>query len=457
MFKVNPPLRTPADVAAIKAGLADGTIDAIATDHAPHPPEDKERPLDQAPPGMLGLETALGVALARARHAARRRASPRCRGSRRRSPASPTATAARSSPAAPANLTVFDPDATWQVRPAALASRSRNTPYVGRTLRGRVRHTIFGGAAVVVDGMAQTIALHESCKLRRMIRSIPTTSASRRLLVLADGSVFEGEAIGADAPAGSQPARSCSTRRCPATRRSSPTRATPGRSSRSPTRTSATTASTPPTSSPAGRSAGASIVRDLARRHSNHRAEGDLDAMLARYGIPGIAGIDTRRLTRLIRDTGAMPGAFGTADEADAARAAAAPSRAPTASTSSPRSPRPSRTPSAASGPFRIVAYDFGIKRTILRHLAGLGTVEVVPASTPAADVLARQPDGVFLSNGPGDPARCRTPSTRSPSCSARCRCSGSASATSCSAGRSARARSSCRSATTAATTRCRT
>ena len=64
VFKVNPPLRTAADVAAIKAGLADGTIDAIATDHAPHPAEDKERPLDDAPPGMLGLETALGVALA---------------------------------------------------------------------------------------------------------------------------------------------------------------------------------------------------------------------------------------------------------------------------------------------------------------------------------------------------------------------------------------------------------
>ena len=64
VFKVNPPLRTADDVAALKAGLADGTIDAIATDHAPHPTEDKERPIDDAPPGMLGLETALGVALA---------------------------------------------------------------------------------------------------------------------------------------------------------------------------------------------------------------------------------------------------------------------------------------------------------------------------------------------------------------------------------------------------------
>ena len=65
VYKVNPPLRTADDIAAINAGLADGTIDAIATDHAPHAPETKEQPLDQAPPGMLGLETALGVALAR--------------------------------------------------------------------------------------------------------------------------------------------------------------------------------------------------------------------------------------------------------------------------------------------------------------------------------------------------------------------------------------------------------
>ncbi len=63
VFKVNPPLRTPDDIAAIKSGLADGTIDAIATDHAPHPPESKEAPLDQAPPGMLGLETALALAI----------------------------------------------------------------------------------------------------------------------------------------------------------------------------------------------------------------------------------------------------------------------------------------------------------------------------------------------------------------------------------------------------------
>lgn len=146
-YKVNPPLRTRADIEALGKGLADGTIDAIATDHAPHPPHTKERPLDQAPPGMLGLETALGVVLAELDL-----------------PLAETIAAMSWKPAAvagvadrhgrpiaagePANLSVFDPSAEWEVRPAELASRSRNTPYVGRRLQGRVRHTIYAGDVV---------------------------------------------------------------------------------------------------------------------------------------------------------------------------------------------------------------------------------------------------------------------------------------------------------------------
>ncbi len=152
-FKVNPPLRTSDDVAAVRAGLADGTIDAIATDHAPHAPETKEQPLDQAPPGMLGLETALGVSLAHLDM-----------------PLADVVAALSWKPAAiagvsdrhgrpivvgePANLTVFDPEAEWEVVPARLASKSRNTPYVGTPLRGKVRHTIFDGTVVVRDGAA---------------------------------------------------------------------------------------------------------------------------------------------------------------------------------------------------------------------------------------------------------------------------------------------------------------
>jgi carbamoyl-phosphate synthase small subunit len=144
------------------------------------------------------------------------------------------------------------------------------------------------------------------------------------------------------------------------------------------------------------------VVRDLARRRSNWRADADLDDYLRRHGVPGIAGIDTRRLTRHIRDAGAMPGAFGTADEATLKQAAAAEpgtdgvDLVSTVTTAEPYS--------FGTGRRRVVAYDFGIKTTILRHLSRIATVEVVPAATPAADVLARDPDGVFLSNGPGDP-----------------------------------------------------
>ena len=154
VFKVNPPLRSLADIAALRAGIVDGTIDALATDHAPHPRRDKELTLDQAPPGMLGLETALGVALGvldvsltqlvriMSIH-----------------PAQIAGIADRHGrdiePGAPANLVVFDPNATWQVEPETLASKSRNTPYVGMTLRGKVRHTIFNGDITVLHGEAQ--------------------------------------------------------------------------------------------------------------------------------------------------------------------------------------------------------------------------------------------------------------------------------------------------------------
>jgi carbamoyl-phosphate synthase small subunit len=149
------------------------------------------------------------------------------------------------------------------------------------------------------------------------------------------------------------------------------------------------------------------VVRELARRYSNQRAESGLDAMLRQHGVPGIAGVDTRRLTRLLRDTGAMPGAFGsgTLDELQAAATAepgtdgvdlVAQVTVEQGYTIAALDPD-NRT--------RIVAVDYGMKRNIGVNLARFGTVEVVPATTSAADILARDPDGVFLSNGPGDPA----------------------------------------------------
>src|SRR5439155_21933264 len=145
------------------------------------------------------------------------------------------------------------------------------------------------------------------------------------------------------------------------------------------------------------------VVRDLARRPSNWRSTEALDSFLRRHNVAGITGVDTRRLTRHIRDAGSMPCAFGSADERtlkEAAIAEPGTDGQDLVATVTTREPY-----TVGDGPLRVVAYDFGIKRTILRHLQPIATVEVVPASTPAAEILARQPDGVFLSNGPSDPA----------------------------------------------------
>jgi carbamoyl-phosphate synthase small subunit len=147
------------------------------------------------------------------------------------------------------------------------------------------------------------------------------------------------------------------------------------------------------------------VVRDLARRPSNWRATENLDEFLRRHQVPGIAGLDTRRLTRHLRTSGALPGAFGTDESAVRTAAALA---APTDGIDLVAGVTTDQayTVGEPDGAFHVVAYDFGIKATILRRLTAVGCfVEVVPASTPAAEVLARRPDGVFLSNGPGDPS----------------------------------------------------
>jgi dihydroorotase len=157
VFKVNPPLRTESDLKAVVEGLADGTIDAIATDHAPHPAQEKERPFDEAPPGVLGLETALGLTLTQLVHPGLLPLE-RALGLLSWQPAAIAGLDSHGGPVAPgrpAHLCVIDRDEVWEVDPSRLASRSRNTPYAGRKLTGRVRHTVLGGEPVVVDGVAQ--------------------------------------------------------------------------------------------------------------------------------------------------------------------------------------------------------------------------------------------------------------------------------------------------------------
>lgn len=157
-FKVHPPLRTDADVAAIIDGLASGALDAIATDHAPHTPEDKERPFDHAPPGMLGLEYALALAFTQLVDGGSGMSEADVVAAMSWKPARIAGLEHHGLPVAEgsaANLCVVDPSATWTIDDTGGASRSRNVPYVGRTVRGRVRHTILFGEHVVIDGEAQ--------------------------------------------------------------------------------------------------------------------------------------------------------------------------------------------------------------------------------------------------------------------------------------------------------------
>ena len=154
VYKVNPPLRTAEDVAALREALADGTIDIIATDHAPHPHEDKDCEWAAAAMGMLGLETAFGVAmetmvvpgrLSWRELAQRMSAAPARIGG-------VLTQGHELVPGAVANIAVVDPEGTYLVDATKLASKSRNSPYAGRTLPGRVVHTIYAGTPTVLDG-----------------------------------------------------------------------------------------------------------------------------------------------------------------------------------------------------------------------------------------------------------------------------------------------------------------
>ncbi|MCL6556928.1 MAG: glutamine-hydrolyzing carbamoyl-phosphate synthase small subunit [Burkholderiales bacterium] len=164
------------------------------------------------------------------------------------------------------------------------------------------------------------------------------------------------------------------------------------------------------------------VIRDLAMRPSSWRSREDLGSYLRRHGIPAIAGIDTRRLTRLLREKGAQNGCLmaGKVDEAHALeRARAFPGLAgmDLAKVVSCQAPyvweektwvRGSGFPRLETPQYHVVAYDYGVKRNILRMLAARGCrLTVVPAQTSAAEVLALKPDGVLLSNGPGDPEPC--------------------------------------------------
>jgi dihydroorotase len=154
VFKVNPPLRTDADVHALREALADGTIDVVATDHAPHPAEDKDCEWAVAAMGMTGLETALSVVqctmvdtgLLDWTGVAERMSAAPARIGRLTAHGRPLARGE------PANVTLVDPAARRVVDPSVMATRGRNSPFRGRELPGRVVATFLGGRATVLDG-----------------------------------------------------------------------------------------------------------------------------------------------------------------------------------------------------------------------------------------------------------------------------------------------------------------
>jgi dihydroorotase len=151
MAKVNPPLRTKRDMDAIIEGLSDGTLDAVATDHAPHAAEEKALPLADAPSGMVGLETALGLSLTALYHTgllslekiiALLSVNPaRILGVDK----------GRLAPGSDADIVIFNPDEDWTVDPSAFRSKGRNTPFAGMRLRGRVKYTLVAGKIVHMD------------------------------------------------------------------------------------------------------------------------------------------------------------------------------------------------------------------------------------------------------------------------------------------------------------------
>jgi dihydroorotase len=154
IYKVNPPLRTADDVEALRAALADGTIDVVGTDHAPHPREDKDCEWAAAAMGMLGLETACSIVLATMvqpgrlswREMADRMAVAPARIGRVATQGHDLVIGAI------ANIALVDPEAVRTVDPAMLASKSGNTPYAGLELPGRVVHTLYAGTPTVLDG-----------------------------------------------------------------------------------------------------------------------------------------------------------------------------------------------------------------------------------------------------------------------------------------------------------------
>ena len=433
MFKVNPPLRTDADVAAVRAGLADGTIDAIATDHAPHTQEAKEQPFDEAPPGMLGLETALALALTELDLPIERGARAAVVAAGRASPAWPTRHGGPVAEGRPANLCVIDPTATWTVDPAPLGQ-----PQPQHAVRRPQAHR--PGPPHDPPRRAGRHRRRGPAMIRRYDRDRCTVSVREALLVLADGTTFEGEAIGAEPPGGVA----------------------------------------------TGEVVFNTVLTGYQEVITDPSYAGQIITFtyphIGNYGVTADDDESRRPFCRGVDRARAGPPPQQLAQRRRPRRLPAAPRRArhrrrstPAGSpaTSARRAPCPARSAPAdetalkaaaagepgtdgvdlvAAGDHRRAVHGrrrrrragsspttSASRRRSCATSSGLATVEVVPASTPGRRRAGpRSPTACSCPTARATRRRCRTRSTPSAACSARCRCSASASATSCSRRRSA-------------------
>ena len=152
LARVNPPLRTSADVEGIIAGLKDGTIDVIATDHAPHSAEEKAKPLTEAPSGMVGLETSLAITLTELYHTGKMELADILRKMTFNPSCILGISTGRIAIGCSADLTLFDPNEEWIIDPEKFASKGRNTPFAGRKVKGKVKYTIVNGNLIYQEG-----------------------------------------------------------------------------------------------------------------------------------------------------------------------------------------------------------------------------------------------------------------------------------------------------------------
>ena len=411
--KCNPPLRSAADQAALREGLRDGTIDAIATDHAPHSPVEKDVEFEQAAFGMIGLETAVPLSLEMVRTGI---LSP----SRFVALLSARPAAVLGLPGGTlsvgglADVTVIDPEAAWTVDPRGLRSRSKNTPFGGLSMRGRAVLTIVGG---------------KSHSRRRGLLS--ETEQVPALLAMEDGTIYRGWGFGAGGDSAGEIVFNTAITGYqevitdPSYRGQIVTMTAPEIGN---------TGVNPIDFESSRPWCAGFVVRELSATVSNWRAtpQSDLARLLSDHKIAGISGIDTRAITRRLRQSGAQRAVI-TRQVSNPAAAVESARRHPSlegrdlvreVTAAEPYEWHETiwqgggpGDPFAEAPPVRhhVVAYDFGIKRGILRRLRSSGCrVTVVPAATTAKDVLAHKPERHLPVERPGrSRGACRTRSSR--------------------------------------------